>query len=112
SLERAEVECAIWVEGDAFLEQWADKVDTLLESTQRASSAVENINSILKPLVNRKKHFENVESLYNFVALFVLWYNMRVFKEGKRKGHSPFEILGVDLGEKDWRTLLGYPPLQ
>ncbi|MEW5768331.1 MAG: hypothetical protein AB1797_12055, partial [bacterium] len=52
SLERAEAECAIWVEGDAFLEQWANKVDTLLESTQRASSAVENINSIFKPLVD------------------------------------------------------------
>lgn len=112
SLKRAETDCAIWVEGDAFLEQWANKVDTLLECTQRASSAVENINSIFKPLVARKKHFDNVESLYNFVALFVLWYNMRVFKEGKRKGHSPFEILGIDLGEKDWRTLLGYPPLQ
>lgn len=112
SLKHAEQELAIWIKGDAFLEELSDKVHTLLEWVQRASSAVENINSIFKPLVNRKKHFDNADSLYHFVALFVLWHNMRVFKEGKREGCSPFEILGIDLGEKDWRTLLGYPPVQ
>ncbi len=111
SLERAEQELALWIEGDAFLEQWHDKVHTLLECVQRASSAVENINSIFKPLVTRKKHFDNNDTALNFVALFVLWHNMRVFKEGLRRGQSPFEILGIDLGQKDWRTLLGYPPL-
>jgi hypothetical protein len=112
SLKQAEQELATWIEGDTFLEQWSTKVHTLLEWVQRASSAVENINSIFKPLVTRKKHFDNSDTLIHFVALFVLWHNMRVFKEGKRKDHSPFEILGIDLGEKDWRTLLGYPPVQ
>ncbi len=84
----------------------------LLELVQRASSAVENINSIFKPLVTRKKHFASSDTALNYVALFVLWHNMRVFKEGKRIGHSPFEILGIDLGFKDWRTLLGYSPVQ
>jgi hypothetical protein len=112
ALKHAEQELTIWIEGDAFLEQWSDKVHTLLEWVQRTSSASENINSIFKPLVSRKKHLGNTETDYNFVALFVLWHNMRDFKEGKRAGHSPFEILGIDLGEKDWRTLLGYPPVQ
>lgn len=111
ALKHAEQELAIRVRGDAFLEQWSDKVHTLLEWVQRASSASENINSIFKPLVTRKKHLGNAETDYNFVALFVLWHNMRDFKEGKRAGHSPFDILGIDLGEKDWRTLLGYPPV-
>jgi hypothetical protein len=112
SLKRAEQELAIWIKGDAFLEQWSDKVHTLLEWVQRASSAAENINSIFKPLVTRKKHFDDSDTNLNFVALFALWHNMRIFKEGKRKGYSPFDILGIDLGEKDWRTLLGYPPVQ
>ena len=112
SLKRAEQELAIWIAGDAFMEQWSDKVHTLLESVQRASSAAENINSIFKPLVTRKKHFDNADTNLNFVALFVLWHNMRVFKEGKRQGYSPFDILGIDLGERDWRTLLGYLPVQ
>jgi hypothetical protein len=111
ALKHAEQELAIWIKGDAFLEQWSDEVHTLLEWVQRASSASENINSIFKPLVTRKKHLGNAETDCNFVALFVLWHNMRDFKEGKRAGHSPFDILGIDLGEKDWRTLLGYPPV-
>jgi hypothetical protein len=111
ALRHAEQELAIWIKGDALLEQWSDKVHTLLEWVQRASSALENINGIFKPLISRKKHLGNAETDCNFVALFVLWHNMRDFKEGKRAGHSPFDILGIDLGEKDWRTLLGYPPV-
>jgi hypothetical protein len=112
SLKRAEQELAIWIEGDTCLEPWSHQLYTLLEWVQRASSAAENVNSIFKPLVTRKKHFDNPDTYLNFVALFTLWHNMRVFKEGKRAGYSPFDILGIDLGDKDWRTLLGYPPVQ
>lgn len=69
SLKRAEQELATWIEGDAFLEPWRDQVHTLLEWVQRASSAAENIDSIFKPLVNRKKHFDHADSLYNFGPL-------------------------------------------
>jgi len=111
ALKRAQQELALWIEDDSFLEPWSEQVHTLLEWVQRASSAVENVNSIFKPLVNRKKHFDNADTNLNFVALFALWHNTRTFKEGKRAGYSPFEILGIDLGEKDWRTLLGYLPV-
>jgi hypothetical protein len=62
SLEQAQQELALWIEGDSFLEQWAEQVHTLLEWVQRASSAAENGNSIFKPLVNRKKHFDNADT--------------------------------------------------
>jgi hypothetical protein len=111
ALKRAEQDLALWIAGDPFLEPWSEQVHTWLEWVQRASSAVENVNSIFKPLVNRKKHFDNADTNLNFVALFALWHNLRIFKEGKRAGYSPFDILGIDLGQKDWRTLLGYPPV-
>jgi hypothetical protein len=112
SLKRAEQELAIWVEGDTFLEQSSEQGHMVLELVQRASSAVENVNSIFEPSITRKKHFDDADTNLNFVALFVLWHNLRVFKEGKRQGYSSFDILGIDLGERDWRTLLGYSPVQ
>lgn len=111
ALAQAEQEMLLWITADPFMEQWAKQLHTLLDGVQRTSSAAENINSILKPLLTRKKHFATAHTAHNFIALFVLWHNMRVFKEGKRAGKSPYEILGIDLGETDWRTLLGYPPL-
>jgi hypothetical protein len=111
-MEYAQQEVDLWIAGDPFLEKWAKQLHALLDGVLRASSAVENINSIFKPLLHRKKHFASADSAHNFVALFVLWHNMRVFKEGLRRGKSPFQILGIDLTETDWATLLGYPPLQ
>lgn len=112
AMKQAQQEVDIWLAGDPFLEKWAAQLRSLLTGVLRTSSSVENINSIFKALVRRKKHFANADNAHNFVALFVLWHNLRVFKEGLRRGKSPFELLGIDLGEKDWRTLLGYPPLQ
>jgi hypothetical protein len=112
AMESAQQDVELWIAGDPFLEKWAQQLHSLLDGVLRTSSAVENINSIFKPLVQRKKHFASADNAHNFVALFVLWHNMRVFKEGLRRGKSPFQILGIDLGQKDWRTLLGYPPLQ
>jgi hypothetical protein len=112
AMKQAQLEVDLWLAGDPFLEEWAAQLQSLLSAVLRTSSSVENVNSIFKPLVKRKKHFANADNAHNFVALFVLWHNLRVFKEGLRQGKSPFEILGIDLDEKDWRTLLGYPPLQ
>jgi hypothetical protein len=97
---------------DEYLSSWVGRVHKLLEWAQRTSSAVENVNGILKSMIKRKKRFSNSRNIECFVALFALWHNLRVFKEGKRKGKSPFEILGIDLGEKDWKTLLGYPSVR
>ena len=108
----AQQERHLWIANDPFMEQWAKQLYSLLDGVLRTSSAVENINSIFKALVKRKKRFANSDYAHNFVALFALWHNTRLFKEGLRQGKSPFGILGIDLGQQDWRTLLGYPPLQ
>ena len=98
ALHKAALKLAFWTKNEPILQQWSDKLHLLLSSIPRTSSAVENINSIFKPLVNRKKHFGSSQNALNFVALFVLWHNMRRFGEGLRKNKSPFEILGIDLG--------------
>ncbi|MCP4167967.1 MAG: hypothetical protein GY759_19020, partial [Chloroflexi bacterium] len=46
----------------------------------------------------------------NYINLFTLWYNTHLFARGKRKGQSPYQRAGIDVGAKDWLTLLGYPP--
>ena len=110
TLDQAALKLAFWTKNEPILQQWSDKLHLLLSSIPRTSSLVPNINSIFKPLVNRKKHFGSSENALNFVALFVLWHNMRRFKEGLRKDKSPFDILGIEMESDDWRTLLGYPP--
>ncbi len=61
-------------------------------------------------MIRAKKHFGSSQNMEYLVALFALWHNLRKFKEGKRKGKSPFDILGIQMESSDWRTLLGYPP--
>ena len=98
-----------WTTGDQWLDNWIQKVWMLFESIQRTSSAVENINSILKPMIRNKKRFGSSQNMEYFIALFALWHNLRRFEEGKRKDKSPFEMLGIEMQSDDWRTLLGYP---
>jgi hypothetical protein len=45
-----------------------------------------------------------------FLNLFALWFNLHPFGRGPRKGKSPYELAGIDLGTEDWLTLLGFPP--
>ena len=107
---RLREELEFWTEGDSWFSDWTKNVFQLFSSIQGTSSAVENINSILKPMIKNKKHFGSSQKMENFVALFALWHNLRRFEDGKRKGKSPFEILGIETESDDWRTLLGYPP--
>ena len=108
---RLREEIEFWTEGDPWLTNWMKNLLQLFSSIQRTSSAVENINSILKPMIKNKKRFGSSQKMEYFVALFALWHNLRRFEDGKRKGKSPFEILGIEMESDDWRTVLGYPPI-
>ena len=41
-----------------------------------------------------------------YLWLLALKHNIEPFAHGKRKGHSPFELLGIDLGTNDWVDLV------
>ena len=70
----------------------------------RASSAIENLNSVLRPYLVVQKHAEQ-----GFLNLFRFYWNTRMREWGRGKGTSALEEL---TGQKveDWLSLLGFPP--
>ena len=101
---------ADWLIADPATQGLAEKLLSLLESAVRTSSAAETINSVLRPYLNRRRECTDLLSRQLFLNLFVLWFNLHKFDRGPRKGKSPYELAGIDLGSDDWLTLLGYPP--
>ena len=76
-------------------------VRRILYHPKRASSLVECYNSILRPIQQVKKQVTQ-----EFLWLKALHHNMKTFKQGRREGKSPFQLLGVDLGNQDWIELM------
>ncbi len=84
-------------------------VDRLLDGVLRASSAVENINSILAGYFYlRRSHGAE------FLDLLQFYLNHRRFRRSERPervGKSPRELL-TGQPHADWLELLGYPPVR
>ena len=76
-----------------------EQVCAALDKVVRASSAVECINSIIRPYLSVKKQLSQ-----RYLALVALYWDMRPLKQ--RGGRTPFEENGVDLRTKDWVELL------
>jgi hypothetical protein len=90
--------CSDWREGYM-------KVDELLRQAVRASSAVEGVNSVVRMHQGRHRHVSQ-----EMLDLKRLYWNCRVLREGKRKGRSPYELLGLKLPTSDWWHLLQMDP--
>ena len=76
------------------------------ETAVRASSAVENWHSILRP------HLAVHRALSpGLLALLVVWHNHRAFARGPHAGVSPLHLSGMTDAPADWLVALGYPPL-
>src|SRR5215831_9655017 len=80
-------------------------VDELLRHAVRASSAVECVNSVVRMHQGRHRHVSQ-----GLLDLKRLYWNCRVFREGKRKGQSPYELLGLHLPSSNWWQLLQMTP--
>jgi hypothetical protein len=88
--------------------QWQSvyrRVDELLQHAVRASSAVECVNSVVRMHQGRHRHVSQ-----GLLDLKRLYWNCRVFREGKRKGKSPYDLLGLHLPSSDWWQLLQMAP--
>jgi hypothetical protein len=85
---------------DRLCSQWHNayrEVDERLRQAVRASSAVEGANSVMRMHQGRHRHVSQ-----EMLDLKRLYWNCRVFREGKRKRRSPYELLGLQLPTSDW----------
>jgi len=88
--------------------QWQSasrQVDEILRHAVRASSAVECVNSVVRMHQGRPRHVSQ-----GLLDLKRLYWNCRVFREGKRKGQRPYALLGLHLPRSDWWQLLQMAP--
>lgn len=88
---------------------WREQAARLLDVWSlavRASSAVENWHSIVRP------HLAVHRSLSaGLLALLAVWHNHRVAPRGVHEGLSPLQRSGQIKEGKDWLVALGYPPV-
>jgi hypothetical protein len=71
----------------------------------RASSAVENWHSLVRP------HLAVHRSLSaGMLALLAVWHNHRIAERGLHRGQSPLMRSGMSQQSHDWLEALGYPP--
>jgi hypothetical protein len=88
--------------------QWEtayERVTAILQGAVRASSAVECVNSVMRMHQGRHRHISQ-----GMLDLKRLYWNCRLFHEGKRKGHCPYDLLGLPLPTYDWWQLLQMSP--
>ena len=93
----------LWPLGDhlATFGSLVRQVEKILYTPKRASSLVESFNSKLRTAQYVKKQVSQ-----EYLWLLALKHNIEPFAHGKRQGHSPFELLGIDLGTNDWVDLV------
>lgn len=75
------------------------------EVAVRASSAVENWHSVLRPYLAVHRRLSS-----GMVALLAVWHNHRIAERGLHRGQSPLMRSGMTQASPDWLVALGYPP--
>ena len=91
---------------EGFDPAWREEAQALLcawERTVRASSAVENWHSIVRP------HLAVHRTLSaGMLALLAVWHNHHQAPRGLHEGLSPLQRTGSLQPETDWLLALGY----
>jgi hypothetical protein len=81
-----------------------EAVSRVLGRSWRGSMLAECVNSLLRPILDGRKHTDQ-----GCLELFRFLHNVRPFKRGKRANHSPAELVGLEVPD-DPLTLLGLVP--
>ncbi len=90
--------------GDSQLWQAWEALSAVLARSWRGSMLVECVNSLLRPVLDRRKYTDQ-----GCLELFRFLHNVRPFLRGKRAGHSPAQLVGIALPD-DPLSLLGLAP--
>lgn len=88
---------------DQLMEAW-NALTLLLRRSWRGSMLAECVNSLLRPVLDKRKHSDQ-----SCLDLFRLLHNVRPFARGKRADHSPASLAGLTL-PNDPLILLGFEP--
>jgi hypothetical protein len=86
-------------------QQSYQRVSEVLRTTVRASSCVECVNSVLRMQQSRHRNMSQ-----GMLDLKRLYWNTRAFREGKRQGQCPYQLLGASLPTYDFWELLNMDP--
>lgn len=81
-----------------------EQLRQLLGRSWRGSMLAECVNSLLRPVLNGRKHTDQ-----GCLDLFRFLHNVRPFERGKRADHSPAQLVGLDVPD-DPLILLGLNP--
>ena len=76
----------------------------VLSHSWRGSMLCECVNSLLRPVFDRRKSSDQ-----GCLELFRFLHNAHLFTRGKRAGHSPAELVGIQLPDDPF-SLLGLMP--
>ena len=85
----------------------AAAVRAALGGVWRASSLVECLNSVAR--MQQARHRRMTPGLLDLKRLY---WNLRRFRTGPRRGKTPYELLGLDLAGLPWWELLRLSPEQ
>jgi hypothetical protein len=80
-------------------------VSRVLRGTVRASSAVECMNSVLR--MPQARHRKMTQGLLDLKRLY---WNLRQFRIGRRKGQTPYGLLGLNVPDVSFWEFLRQTP--
>jgi len=81
-----------------------DVLSEMLNRSWRGSMLAECVNSLLRPILDGRKHTDQ-----GCLELFRFLHNVRPFRRGKRANHSPAQLAGLDVPDDPF-VLLGLAP--